>query len=85
MNKNEKEKIKKVERLLQAIENVYPSTKELIIKSFLRGIFIGLGTTIGASIVIAILTFTISQLKLVPVIKQIINQTNIEQVLPENQ
>lgn len=80
-----KEELKKIELLIQSIENIYPSTKELIWKSFLRGIFIGLGTTIGASIVIAALAYTISELKSVPVLKQIIIQTNVEEVLSDTE
>jgi len=86
MNKEEeKEKIKKLDHLISSINKFYPSTKQLIWRSFLQGVFVGLGTTIGVSIIIAILTYTISQLKLVPILKDIINQTNVEKVLPKNE
>jgi len=82
MAKNEAEKLRKIEKLIETIDKIYPSTRELIWKSFLRGVFVGLGTTIGASIVLALVTYTISQLKVIPIVKQIIIQTNVEDILP---
>lgn len=74
----------KIDKLIKALENIYPSTKELIWKSFLKGLFIGLGTTVGVSIVLAVITYSLNQLKLIPIIKQIIIQTNVEEILPGN-
>jgi len=71
-----------MEYLVQSFERIYPSTKQLIWRSFLQGIFVGLGTTIGVSIVLALLTYTISQLKLLPILKDIINQSQVEKILP---
>lgn len=85
MTETEKEKAQRLDQLVHSLNRLYPSTKQLIWRSFLQGIFVGLGTTIGVSIVLAILTFTISQLKLIPVLKDIINQSNFEKVLPINE
>lgn len=82
MKESEKEGNEKIDKLVQSLNKLYPSIKQLIWRSFLQGIFVGLGTTIGVSIVLAILTYTISQLKLIPVFKDIINQTHMEKVFP---
>lgn len=79
---NHKEVIKKIEIFTQGIERVYPSTRIMIWRSFLQGIFFSLGTTIGLSIVLASLTFIFSQLSTIPSIKNILDRTHIEEVLP---
>jgi hypothetical protein len=84
MSETEQEKNKKIDELVQALGKLYPSTRHLIWRSFLQGIFVGLGTTLGVSIVLAVLTYTISQLKLIPILKDIISQTNVEKVLPKS-
>jgi hypothetical protein len=75
---------KKATQLIEAIGKVYPSTPQLIWKSFLQGIFFGLGTTIGVSIILTILTFTLNKMKLIPVFDRIINQTRIERIVPSS-
>ncbi len=79
-----RQSLEKADQLIRAIEHVYPSNKVLIGKSFLRGIFFGLGTTIGATIILGIVGFVLSQLKTVPYIKQIIIQTNVDEVIRES-
>jgi hypothetical protein len=77
----EKELEQKMEKLLVAINKVYPNTKELIWKSFLAGMFAGLGASIGVSIVLAVITFILGQLKVVPIINAVIDQIQIQQLL----
>jgi hypothetical protein len=81
MKKREIDQFQKVDKLIQAIEGVYPSTKVLVWKSFLTGIFFGLGTTIGVSIVLAMLGFVITGLSELPFLREIILQMQIEDVL----
>ena len=80
--KSHKEIIKKIEIFTQGIERVYPSTGRMLWRSFLQGLFFSLGTTIGLSIVLASLTFIFSQLSNIPSVKNILNRTHIEQILP---
>lgn len=82
LDADDREVIKKIEILTQAVERVYPNTKQLMWRSFLQGLFIALGTTIGLSLLIGLVTFFLSQLRVVPVIKDLIEQTHIEKVLP---
>lgn len=79
---DERDTIRKIEILIQAVERVYPRTRVMIWRSFLHGVFVALGATIGLSIVFAVLTFLITQLKTVPVVNDIINETQIERVIP---
>jgi hypothetical protein len=82
LDTDDREVIKKIEILTQAVERVYPNTKQLMWRSFIQGLFIALGATIGLSILLALLTFTVSQLRLIPAINNIIDQTHIDKVLP---
>lgn len=71
------EHTRKIEQLLRAIDRVYPSTRELLWKSFLRGLFTGLGATIGVSLVLGVLTFLFDQLELLPIIGELVEETQI--------
>jgi hypothetical protein len=64
--------VKKLTLLLEAMEQAFPSTRQLIWRSFLRGIFIGLGTTLGASIVLAGITYILSEFGLAELIENLI-------------
>lgn len=59
-------------------ERIYKSRKQLLIDNILAGIAWGVGTVIGATVVIGIIGFTISQLKTVPflgdVVKVVVNE-----------
>jgi uncharacterized BrkB/YihY/UPF0761 family membrane protein len=85
MDSDERVKLNKIDHLIESINKIYPSTKQLVWRSFLQGIFVGLGTTIGVSIILAILTYSISKLKVIPILKEIIDQSNVEKVLPRNE
>ncbi len=82
--KEEAKAEKKLEMLVRVLENLYPSTKDLIWKSFLKGVFIGLGTTIGVSVVLALLTYLFAYLKVLPILGDIINETRVEDILRKN-
>lgn len=82
LDADDREVIKKIEILTQAVERVYPSTRRMIWRSFLHGLFVALGTTMGLSIVLALVTFTVTQLRLVPGLDMLIDQTHLDQVLP---
>lgn len=75
---------RKIDILIKSVDRIYPKMHNLIWRSFVHGLFFGLGTTIGLSIVLAIVAFILNQLKLIPGISNFINQANIEEVMPEN-
>lgn len=75
--------IKKIEILTSAVEKVYPSLPRLMLRSFIQGVFVALGSTVGFSIVILLLAFFVSQFKLIPVVGNFINQIQIQKVIPE--
>jgi hypothetical protein len=82
MKKREIDQFQKVDKLIQAIEGVYPSTKVLVWKSFLRGIFFRIRVRhYGVSIVLAMLGFVITGLSELPFLREIILQMQIEDVL----
>lgn len=66
--------------LIRALEFAFPSYKNLIIRSFIQGIFFGLGTTIGVTLVVALATFFITSLKIIPEIDYLIQQSQVEEV-----
>lgn len=79
----EKEFLKKSQLIFSAIDKIHPSYPKLILRSFIVGIFTGLGATIGASIVISLLAFTLSQLESVPFLEGIIEKTQIQKQLSQ--
>lgn len=85
MKSRKPEKWSQLDKFIRAVDRVYPTPRELVGKSFLQGISFGLGTTIGVSIVLAVLTYMITNLKAIPVLKEFISQTQVESVLPKSQ
>lgn len=81
VSNDEREIIKKIEILTQSVERVYPKLTTLMWRSFVSGIFVALGTTIGLSIVLALLTFIIGQLRFIPLVNDIIQNTGILKIL----
>lgn len=82
MANKDAEFIKKVEQLTRALDYISPSSAKLMWRSFLHGLFVALGATIGLSIVIAVLTFIITQAKVIPALNQLLKQTQIEKTFP---
>ncbi|MFA9289276.1 MAG: DUF5665 domain-containing protein [Weeksellaceae bacterium] len=80
----DKDTAKKLEILIQAVDRVYPSKQTLMIRSFIQGVFTALGATVGLTIVLAILTFVLAQLRVVPVLNTIIDQSQIESIFPQD-
>ncbi len=73
------DKNKKIESIVAAIEKVYPSTAQMIWRSFLQGLFVALGATVGLAIVISVVTYILTRAQFIP--KEYREQ--IRQVLPE--
>lgn len=53
---------------MQPHERVTASRKQIVINNFIGGIAWAVGSTIGISIIVAILTFTFHHINLIPVI-----------------
>lgn len=81
MDELDKQNQKTLEHLLKAVDRVYHSPKQIAARSFLSGIFTGLGATVGVSIVIGLITFILNQLQLFPIIGEFIEQMRLERVL----
>ncbi len=81
---NSKDLEKKLDILLSSVDRVYPRTRTLLVRSFLAGLFTAIGTTVGLSIVIALATFTLRQLKVIPPLQMIIQETQIEKFVPQD-
>ena len=70
--KNDNE-IKKLSEAIKSLNNnnifkIYNSTKKILFISFLKGLASGLGWIIGATILVSILTFTLSQIQFIPIL-----------------
>lgn len=83
LSKDDRETIKKIEILTRAVEKVYPSMGSLIWRSFIHGLFLALGSTIGLSIILAVVAFLIAQFKFIPVVNDLIKNVRVEQMLLE--
>ena len=70
--KNDNE-IKKLSETIKSLNNnnifkIYNSTKKILFISFLKGLASGLGWIIGATILVSILTFALSQIQFIPIL-----------------
>ena len=70
------EKNNKIKDLDESIKNlteqrffkIYSSLKALIFISFIKGLASGLGWVLGATILVSLLTFTLSQIEFIPIL-----------------
>ena len=65
--------IKKLREAIKSLNNnkifkIYNSTKKILFISFLKGLASGLGWIIGATILVSILTFALSQIQFIPIL-----------------
>ena len=72
LEKNDNE-IKKLSEAIKSLNNnnifkIYNSTKKILFMSFLKGLASGLGWIIGATILVSILTFALSQIQFIPIL-----------------
>ena len=72
LEKNDNE-IKKLSEAIKSLNNnnifkIYNSTKKILFISFLKGLSSGLGWIIGATILVSILTFALSQIQFIPIL-----------------
>ena len=74
-NKILKKNDNEIKNLIEAIKSlnnnnlfkIYNSTKKILFVSFLKGLASGLGWIIGATILVSILTFALSQIQFIPI------------------
>ena len=69
-NDNEIKKLREEIKSLNSnkIFKIYNSTKKVLFISFLKGLASGLGWIIGATILVSILTFALSQIQFIPIL-----------------
>ena len=78
LEKNDNE-IKKLSEALKSLNNnnifkIYNSTKKILFISFLKGLASGLGWIIGATILVSLLTYILSQIEFIPILGDIVSQ-----------
>ena len=78
LEKNDKE-IKKLNEAIKSLNNnnifkIYNSTKKFLFISFLKGLASGLGWIIGATILVSLLTYILSQIEFIPILGDIVSQ-----------
>ena len=73
--KIQEKKDQEIEKLGEAIKSLnnnnilkYNSTKKILFISFLKGLASGLAWIIGATILVSILTFALSQIQFIPIL-----------------
>lgn len=76
---------KKVEILIRAVDKIYPSMKVLMLRSFVQGIFVALGSTIGFAIVLGILALILNQLQAIPFFDRAIENYQLDKVIQDQQ
>ena len=78
LEKNDNE-IKKLGEAIKSLNNnnifkIYNSTKKILFISFLKGLASGLGWIIGATILVSLLTYILSQIEFIPILGDIVSQ-----------
>ena len=78
LEKNNNE-IKKLSETINSLNNnnlfkIYNSTQKILFISFLKGLASGLGWIIGATILVSLLTYTLSQIEFIPILGDIVSQ-----------
>jgi len=78
LEKNDNE-IKKLGEAIKSLNNnnifkIYNSTKKILLISFLKGLASGLGWIIGATILVSLLTYILSQIEFIPILGDIVSQ-----------
>ncbi len=81
MSQVEKIQLQKIEALLAAAEKLHPTMRNLLFRSFLQGLFMALGSTIGFAIVITIISIILTQLQVFPVINDFLEYWKVNQYL----
>ncbi len=77
--KKEEENIKNLERSLNKILKhnffkIYSSFWKLLLISLLRGLASGLGWVLGATILVSLLTYTLSQIEFIPILGDLVSR-----------
>tara|TARA_A100001011_G_scaffold340844_1_gene373289 strand:- start:1987 stop:2274 length:288 start_codon:yes stop_codon:yes gene_type:complete len=73
---------KEVKELKDAIKNfnnhnffkIYNSIRTILYVSFLKGLVSGLGWILGATILVSLLTYTLSQIEFIPILGDLVSQ-----------
>ena len=78
LEKNDNE-IKKLSEAIKSLNNnnifkIYNSTKKILFISFLKGLASGLGWIIGATILVSLLTYILSQIEFIPILGDIVSE-----------
>ena len=71
--------INKLSEAIKSLNNnnifkIYNSTKKILFISFLKGLASGLGWIIGATILVSLLTYILSQIEFIPILGDIVSQ-----------
>ena len=77
--KKEEENIKSLEKSLNKILKhnffkIYSSFWKLLLISLLRGLASGLGWVLGATILVSLLTYTLSQIEFIPILGDLVSR-----------
>ena len=78
LKKNDNE-IKKLREAIKSLNSnkifkIYNSTKKVLFISFLKGLASGLGWIIGATILVSLLTYILSQIEFIPILGDIVSR-----------
>ncbi|MDD5605898.1 MAG: DUF5665 domain-containing protein [Patescibacteria group bacterium] len=67
---------KHIVALTRAVDKAYGSWRHLIARSFVSGVFVGLGATVGFALVIALVGYILGALEVVPIIGEFFANLN---------
>lgn len=68
--------------MLIATERLYPSLHVLLMRSFLQGVAMALGSTVGFAIVLALITYILTLLEIIPGMSEMLKNLSVQNYLP---
>ena len=77
--KTQNNEIKELNNNIKNLNNhnlfkIYSSSKRILLFSFLKGLASGLGWILGATILVSLLTYTLSQIEFIPILGDLVSQ-----------
>ena len=77
--KNQNDSIKKLEKTIQEFSrhnffNIHTSFRKIMLVSLFRGLVSGFGWVLGATILVSLFTYTLSQIEFIPILGELVSE-----------
>lgn len=70
--------MEEITKIRKAVEQMNMPLANILMQSFLKGLLTALGATLGLAIVLSLITYIVSGLRLIPFLRNIVDQLPIQ-------